>query len=144
MLRAVLAFCVLACANALGGPARAGAITMASPGGKPKPLSPGSNYPTTKNIQKQSYRFGSFVQAFQVPGKKEKYGVPIYLPNGNINPAYLAAERKENEMAKKNNRKTLTARRKQMESKGTFLLDSYIEKKIGNVGSGKAYYQSGK
>ena len=46
--------------------------------------------------------------------------------------------------AKKNNRKTLTARRKQMESKGTFLLDSYIEKKIGNVGSGKAYYQSGK
>ena len=31
-----------------------------------------------------------------------------------------------------------------MESKGTFLLDSYIEKKIGNVGSGKAYYQSGK
>ena len=53
-------------------------------------------------------------------------------------------ERKENEMAKKNNRKTLTARRKQMESKGTFLLDSYIEKKIGNVGSGKAYYQSGK
>ena len=61
-----------------------------------------------------------------------------------VNPAYLAAERKENEMAKKNNRKTLTARRKQMESKGTFLLDSYVEKKIGNVGSGKAYYQSGK
>ena len=144
MLRAVLAFLVLACANALVVPARAGAITMASPGGKPKPLSPGSNYPTTKNIQKQSYGFGSFVQAFQVPGKKEKYGVPIYLKNGNINPAYLAAERKENEMAKKNNRKTLTARRKQMESKGTFLLDSYIEKKIGNVGSGKAYYQSGK
>ena len=57
---------------------------------------------------------------------------------------HLAAERKENEMAKKNNRKTLTARRKQMESKGTFLLDSYIEKKIGNVGSGKAYYQSGR
>ena len=91
MLRAVLAFCFLACANALVVPARAGAITMASPGGKPKPLSPGSNYPTTKNIQKQSYGFDSFVQAFQVPGKKEKYGVPIYLPNGNINPAYLAA-----------------------------------------------------
>ena len=29
-------------------------------------------------------------------------------------------------------------------AQGTFLLDSYIEKKIGNVGSGKAYYQSGK
>ena len=88
--------------------------------------------------------FGNFVQAFQVPGKKEKYGVPIYLPNGNINPAYLAAERAEMAKTKANNRKTLTARRKQMESKGTFLLDSYIEKKIGNVGSGKAYYQSGK
>ena len=143
-MRPLALLAVLACANALVVPARAGAITMASPGGKPKPLSPGSNYPTTKNIQKQSYGFGSFVQAFQVPGKKEKYGVPIYLANGNINPAYLAAERKENEMAKKNNRKTLTARRKQMESKGTFLLDSYIEKKIGNVGSGKAYYQSGR
>ena len=55
-----------------------------------------------------------------------------------------AAERAEMAKAKTNNRKTLTARRKQMESKGTFLLDSYIEKKIGNVGSGKAYYQSGR
>ena len=144
MLRAVLAFLVLACANALVVPARAGAITMASPGGKPKPLSPGSNYPTTKNIQKQSYGFGSFLQKFQVAKGKSKYGMPIYLPNGNINPAYLAAERAEMAKTKANNRKTLTARRKQMESKGTFLLDSYIEKKIGNVGSGKAYYQSGK
>ena len=143
MLRDVLAFCVLACANALVVPARAGAITMASPGGKPKPLSPGSNYPTTKNIQKQSYGFGSFLQKFQVAKGKSKYGMPIYLPNGNINPAYLAAERAEMAKAKVNNRKTLTSRRKQMESKGTFLLDSYIEKKIGNVGSGKAYYQSG-
>ena len=95
-----------------------------------------------KSAKKEEH--AAHVKAFQVPGKKEKYGVPIYLANGNINPAYLAAERKENEMAKKNNRKTLTARRKQMESKGTFLLDSYVEKKIGNVGSGKAYYQSGK
>ena len=30
----------------------------------------------------------------QVSGKS-KYGMPIFLPNGNINPAYLAAERKE-------------------------------------------------
>ena len=48
------------------------------------------------------------------------------------------------EATKKRNRASLTARRKQMESQGTFLLDSYIAKKIGNVGSGKAYYQSGK
>ena len=26
---------------------------------------------------------------------KSKYGMPIFLPNGNINPAYLAAERKD-------------------------------------------------
>merc|ERR1712032_222392 len=62
---------------------------------KAKPLSPGSNYPTTKNIQTQSSGFGSFVQKFQLASGKSKYGVPIYLPNGNINPAYLAAGRKE-------------------------------------------------
>merc|ERR1712157_645117 len=61
---------------------------------KAKPLSPGSNYPTTSNIQTQSSGFGSFVQKFQLASGKSKYGVPIYLPNGNINPAYLAAERK--------------------------------------------------
>lgn len=32
---------------------------------KAKPLSPGSNYPTTKNIQTQKSGFGSFVQKFQ-------------------------------------------------------------------------------
>ena len=32
--------------------------------------------------------------ASQVSGKS-KYGMPIFLPNGNINPAYLAAERKD-------------------------------------------------
>jgi len=32
---------------------------------------------------------------------KSKYGVPIYLPNGNINPAYLAAERNEMAQQKK-------------------------------------------
>merc|ERR1712087_284573 len=61
---------------------------------KAKPLSPGSNYPTTKNIQTQSSGFGSFVQKFQLASGKSKYGMPIFLPNGNINPAYLAAERK--------------------------------------------------
>merc|ERR1719261_2479600 len=64
-------------------------------GARPKPLSPGSNYPTTKNIQSQKNGFGTFVQKFQKADGKSKYGMPIYLPNGNINPAYLAAERKE-------------------------------------------------
>merc|ERR1711881_830109 len=61
---------------------------------KAKPLSPGSNYPTTKNIQTQSTGFGSFLQKFQLAKGKSKYGMPIFLANGNINPAYLAAERK--------------------------------------------------
>merc|ERR1712137_1268651 len=61
---------------------------------KAKPLSPGSNYPTTKNIQKQSSGFGSFLPSFEKLTGKSKYGMPVFLPNGNINPAYLAAERK--------------------------------------------------
>merc|ERR1719379_2566505 len=51
-----------------------------------RPLSPGSNYPTTKNIQTQRNGFGTFVQKFQTMSGKSKYGVPIFLPNGNVNP----------------------------------------------------------
>merc|ERR1719311_2017168 len=71
---------------------------------KAKPLSPGSNYPGTKNIQTQSNGFGTFLQRFQTVSGKSKYGMPIFLPNGNINPAYLAAERKE--MAEKKRKNT--------------------------------------
>merc|ERR1712063_245191 len=96
---------------------------------KAKPLSPGSNYPATKNIQKQSSGFGSFLPSFEKLTGKSKYGMPVFLPNGNINPAYLAAERKAlAEQSKKNVR---------AEAKKT-------KKKIGNVGSGADYYQSGK
>ena len=34
---------------------------------------------------------------------KSKYGMPIFLPNGNINPAYLAAERKAMAVQSKKN-----------------------------------------
>ena len=51
--------------------------------------------PTTKNIQTQRNGFGTFVQKFQKADGKSKYGVPIFLPNGNVNPKYLAAERRE-------------------------------------------------
>ena len=57
-------------------------------GKRAQPLSPGSNYPSTKNIQTQSNGFGTFVQKFQLAKGKSKYGVPIFLPNGNVNPAY--------------------------------------------------------
>merc|ERR1712157_41097 len=111
---------------------------------KAKPLSPGSNYPTTKNIQTQSSGFGSFVQKFQMAGGKSKYGVPIFLPNGNINPAYLAAERKDMAAQSKNNRKTSEVKRKGLISSKRFELADYIRKKIGEVGSGTDYYQSGR
>merc|ERR1711998_405477 len=113
-------------------------------GAKAKPLSPGSNYPATKNIQTQSNGFGTFVQKFQLAGGKTKYGVPVFLPNGNVNPAFLAAERKEMEKQKQLNRKATEAKRKGLISSKQFELADYIRKKIGSVGSGKDYYQSGR
>merc|ERR1719191_2387133 len=92
---------------------------------KAKPLSAGSNYPATGNIQTQSNGFGTFLQKFQTASGKSKYGVPIFLPSGNVNPAYLAAERKATE-----------AKRKDLISSKQFELADYIRKKIGEVGSG--------
>ena len=109
-----------------------------------RPLSPGSNYPTTKNIQTQRNGFGSFVQKFQTVSGKSKYGVPIFLPNGNVNPAYLAAERKEMASQSKRNRIATENKRKKLVASGQFELAGYIRKAIGSVGSGKEYYQSGK
>jgi len=111
---------------------------------KPRPLSAGSNYPTTKNIQKQRNGFGSFVQKFQTVSGKSKYGVPIFLPNGNVNPAYLAAERKDIAAQSKLNTVATEKKRKKLVETGRFELADYIKKAIGAVGSGKDYYQSGK
>jgi len=111
---------------------------------KAAPLSPGSNYPGTKNIQTQSNGFGSFVQKFTLSKGKTKYGVPVFLPNGNVNPAFLAAERKEMASKKALNRKATEAKRKGLISSKQFELADYIRKKIGEVGSGKDYYQSGR
>merc|ERR1719487_1781419 len=109
-----------------------------------RPLSPGSNYPTTKNIQTQRNGFGTFVQKFQTTSSKSKYGVPIFLPNGNVNPAYLAAERKDMAAQSKLNRKATENKRKKLVANKQFELADYIRKAIGSVGSGKDYYQSGK
>jgi hypothetical protein len=111
---------------------------------KAKPLSPGSNYPTIRDGWKQSNGFGSFVQRFQKTEGKSKYGMPIFLPNGNINPAYLAAERKEAAEIKKKNIAATGAKVKKLIKSGDFELAGYIRKKIGEVGSGQEYYQSGK
>ena len=100
--------------------------------------------PTTKNIQTQRNGFGTFVQKFQTTTGKSKYGVPIFLPNGNVNPAYLAAERKEMQAQSKLNIKATEAKRKKLVANKQFELADYIKKAIGSVGSGKEYYQSGK
>ena len=111
---------------------------------KATPLSPGSNYPATKNIQTQSNGFGIFFQKFQTVSGKSKYGMPIFLPNGNINPAYLAAERKEQAAVKAKNIQATGAKVKKLIAKKDFELADYVRKKIGEVGSGKDYYQSGR
>merc|ERR1711918_175274 len=113
-------------------------------GPKARPLSAGSNYPTTKNIQTQRNGFGTFVQKFQTVSGKSKYGVPIFLPNGNVNPAYLAAERKEMQAKSKLNIQATENKRKKLVANKQFELADYIKKAIGTVGSGKDYYQSGK
>merc|ERR1719326_2013206 len=109
-----------------------------------KPLSPGSNYPATKNIQIQRSGFGTFLQKFQKTEGKSKYGMPIFLPNGNVNPAYLAAERKEMAEKKKKNTAATAKKVQKLIGKKEFELADYVRKRIGEVGSGKEYYQSGR
>jgi len=105
----------------------------------------GGPYQSNKsNIQIQRNGFGSFVQKFQTVGGKSKYGVPIFLPNGNVNPAYLAAERKDMQAQSKRNTKMAEVKRKNLIKEGKFELADYIKKAIGEVGSGKEYYQSGR
>jgi len=84
------------------------------------------------------------LQKFQTVDDKSKYGVPIYLPSGNVNPAYLAAERKEMMAKKKRNVAAAESKRKGLISKKKFELADFIRKNIGEVGSNKEYYQSGK
>jgi len=126
-----------------------GTAARASPtkpvvGKKAKPLSPGSNYPATKNIQTQRNGFGSFIQKFQTVTGKSKYGVPIFLPSGNVNPAYLAAERAEMQAKSKKNIAAAEGKRKKLVSGKQFELADYVRKKIGAVGSGSDYYSSGR
>merc|ERR1719198_924176 len=89
-----------------------------------------------KNIQTQRSGFGNFVQKFQTVGGKSKYGVPIFLPNGNVNPAYLAAERKDMQAQSKRNTTQAEVKRKNLIKNKQFELTGYIKKAIGPVGSG--------
>jgi hypothetical protein len=105
---------------------------------------PSGTDPSTSNIQKQANGFGAFVQKFQKASGKSKYGMPIFLPNGNVNPAYLAAERAEARAQSTKNTKAAEAKRKNLIGKKSFELADYVRKKVGEVGSGKDYYQSGR
>merc|ERR1719327_648045 len=112
---------------------------------KAAPSSPGSNYPSAGRFGwVQQNGFGSFLPKFETVSGKSKYGMPIFDKNGNVNPAYLAAERKAAAMQKKQNVKATGAKVKKLIAKDEFELAGYIRKKIGEVGSGKEYYQSGK
>merc|ERR1719353_2049311 len=93
---------------------------------KGSPLSPGSNYPTTKNIQTQRSGFGTFVQKFQLAKGKSKYGVPIFLPNGNINPAYLKAERADMQRQSKLNTQKAEQKRKDLVKNNAYQLADYL------------------
>jgi hypothetical protein len=96
------------------------------------------------NIQTQRNGFGNFIQSFQTSKGKSKYGMPIFLPNGNINPAYLAAERKDLQEQSKLNTRAAEIKRKNLIKEGKFELAGYIRKAIGEVGSGQDYYNSGR
>jgi len=96
------------------------------------------------NIMTQKNGFGTWQQKFQTASGKSKYGVPIFLPNGAVNPAYLAAERKEQRSQSIKNTKVLEAKRKGLIASNKYRLADYVRKAIGNVGSGKEYYQSGR
>merc|ERR1719390_266941 len=97
-----------------------------------------------KNVQLQRNGFGTFVQKFQTVTGKSKYGVPIFLANGNVNPAYLAAERKDMQAQSKRNIQATENKRKKLVKNKSFELADYIRKAIGEVGSGQDYYQSGR
>merc|ERR1711982_221185 len=69
----------------------------------PKPSTDLSYSSAADNIMTQKNGFGAWLQKFQTQDKNSKYGVPIFDENGNVNPAYLAAERKEMADKKKQN-----------------------------------------
>merc|ERR1719359_1982485 len=96
---------------------RAGLTVMS--GGNKDPtrgrgLTPGANFPTGKNMQTQSSGFGAFVQKFQLATGNSKYGMPIYLPNGALNPAYLKAEAEDMASPSKANNRAAEGMRQNM------------------------------
>lgn len=63
----------------------------------------------------------------------KKYGVDVFLPSGNVNPAYLAAERKEKAEAKKKNFAKFQAIKAKQMAKKTYDIADVIKQRIGNI-----------
>ena len=64
--------------------------------------------------------------------------MPVFLKNGDINPAFLAAEREEIRKASQNNCAKLEKKRKKLVSSDSYTLASYLRKEIGEVGFQKS------
>jgi len=92
-----------------------------------------------KNIQIQRNGFGTFVQKFQLAKGKSKYGVPIFLPNGNVNPAYLKAERADMQAQSKLNSQKTEQKRKNLIKNNAYQLADYLRKQVGPVGYQASY-----
>ena len=101
--------------------------------------------PTTRRrrTSRSSRTASAALQKFQVAKGKSKYGMPIYLPNGNINPAYSRRSarrwRRPRSTTARRSRRAASRWSRRAPSSST-----RTSRKIGNVGSGKAYYQSGR
>jgi hypothetical protein len=91
------------------------------------------------NIQVQRNGFGTFVQRFQTVSDKSKYGVPIFLKNGNVNPAYLKAERDDMQRQSKLNTKKAEQKRKGLLKNNAYQLADYLRKEVGPVGYQASY-----
>mmetsp|Transcript_47438 Transcript_47438/g.110684 ORF Transcript_47438/g.110684 Transcript_47438/m.110684 type:complete len:119 (+) Transcript_47438:30-386(+) len=63
----------------------------------------------------------------------KKYGVPVFLPSGNVNPAYLAAERKAKETFKKSNFAKFEKIKAKQIAKKTYDIADFIKIRIGMV-----------
>jgi hypothetical protein len=94
-------------------------------------LEPGKNYASTKNMQIQSSGFGQFVQKFQLATGNSKYGMPIYLPNGAVNPAYLKAEAEDIKTSSRRNVENVNKVRASQYAKKKFELGDYMKMMLG-------------
>jgi hypothetical protein len=61
-----------------------------------------------------------------------------------VNPAYLAAERRDIQSTSKRNTQAAETKRRGLIKAGKFQLADYVRKEIGPAGSSKEYYQSGR